>query len=135
LGLELKSDDFLQEDVCRRLSALLSEMGMLDRTFALSFSQARIEAIRRYAPDLPIGLITLFKVTPPKLGELVGPLWPMMFVNPFYVRAAHRRGQLVCPLDPTPESRLWYYRALGCDVVLSNDPALTLKKLGLRTKD
>jgi hypothetical protein len=39
-------------------------------------------------------------------------------------------GQITCPLDPTPEGRLWYYRWLGCDAVLANDPAATIRALG-----
>ncbi len=54
----------------------------------------------------------------------------MMFLNPLYAWIGHRRGQLICPLDPNPEPRLWYYRLLGCDAVLSNDPAKTRRALG-----
>lgn len=130
LGLELKTDDFLDEDVCRRLLALLHEMGAHERAFVLSFSRERLAAIRKSAPELRTGLITIKQLTPDREGELAGPLWPVMFVNPLYVWLAHRRGQLVCPLDPTPEPRLWYYRLLGCDAVLTNNPAKTIKALG-----
>jgi hypothetical protein len=39
-------------------------------------------------------------------------------------------GQLVCPLDPTPDQRLGLYRLLGCDAVLSDDPGKTALALG-----
>jgi glycerophosphoryl diester phosphodiesterase len=130
LGLELKCDDFLQEDVCKRLLALLEETGTLNRTVTLSFSRARLEAVRNYTPQIPTGLITMYDLLPERKGEMVGPLWPILFVNPLYVWLAHRRGQLVCPLDPTPEARLWYYRLMGCDAVLTNNPAKTLRALG-----
>ena len=45
------------------------------------------------------------------------------------MRVAHSRGQLVCPLDPTPDGRLRYYRWLGCDAVLSDDPGATRQAL------
>lgn len=130
LGLELKTDTFLERDVCERLETALREGGVLDRTFVLSFSEARLDAIRRYAPSLATGLITMWSALPGRHGELAGPLWPFMFLNPLYAWMAHRRGQLVCPLDPDPEPRLWYYRWLGCDAVLSNDPAKTRRALG-----
>jgi glycerophosphoryl diester phosphodiesterase len=130
LGLELKSDDFRDRAACLGLRDLLAETGVLGRAFAISFSEARLEAVRRFAPELPTGLITVFRPLPPRRGEFAGPLWPITLLNPFYVALAHRRRQLVCPLDPAPEPRLWYYRALGCDVVLSNDPGLTRRKLG-----
>ena len=130
LGLELKSDAFLAREVCERLETTLRAGGVFERAFVLSFSAARLEAIRRYAPSLATGRITLRSALPDPRGELAGPLWPFMFLNPFYTWIGHRRGQLVCPLDPDPEPRLWYYRLLGCDAVLSNDPARTRRALG-----
>ncbi len=129
LALELKSDDFLEETVCVKLWLLLQEMRTDDRTVVLSFSKERLQAVRRYAPRISMGTITMFALMP-GVGELTGPWWPFMLLNPFYVTIAHRRGQLVCPLDPTPEPRLWLYKLLGCDAVLTNDPALTLRALG-----
>ena len=129
LGLELKTDAFLERNVCQRLEAALRAGGVLDRSFVLSFSQARLDAIQQYAPSLATGLITLWSALPGRHGELAGPLWPMMFLNPLYAWIGHRRGQLICPLDPNPEPRLWYYRLLGCDAVLSNDPAKTRRAL------
>ena len=64
------------------------------------------------------------------MPQLVGAFWPVYFLNPFYVRQAHAAGQITCPLDPTPNGRLWYYRWLGCDAVLANDPAATIRALG-----
>ena len=61
--------------------------------------------------------------------ELSGPFWPLLLLNPLYVWLAHRKGQLVCPLDPAPERRLPLYRLLGCDAVLSDDPEKTLRAL------
>lgn len=130
LGLELKSDAFLDRDVCARLDAALREGGVADRVFMLSFSSARLDAVRRYAPGLATGRITLWSLLPDSRGELAGPLWPMMFLNPLYTWLGHRRGQLVCPLDPDPEPRLWYYKLMRCDAVLSNDPARTRQALG-----
>jgi glycerophosphoryl diester phosphodiesterase len=132
LALELKSDDFLEEAVCLRLWQLLQEMRAENRTVVLSFSRERLQAIRRYTPGISMGTITMFDLMP-GLGEMTGPWWPFMLLNPFYVMIAHQRDQLACPLDPTPEPRLWLYKLLGCDAVLTNDPALTLRKLGRKT--
>jgi glycerophosphoryl diester phosphodiesterase len=129
LALELKCDDFLQEAVCLRLWRLLQEMRAENRTVVLSFNQERLKAVRRYTPSISMGTITMFDLLP-GIGELTGPWWPFMVLNPFYVAIAHARGQLACPLDPTPEPRLWYYKLLGCDAVLTNDPDLTLRALG-----
>jgi glycerophosphoryl diester phosphodiesterase len=84
------------------------------------------------APELPGGWITLTRVWPLAGVQVLGPLWPLVLVNPFYIWLAHRRGQLVCPLDPTPDARLGWYLRLGCDAILSDNPAATARALERR---
>jgi glycerophosphoryl diester phosphodiesterase len=129
LALELKTDRFLESAVCRRLAVELSEAGVRARCVMLSFSLARLQAVQGVAPDIPSGWITVFRAWPPQHTQLTGPFWPMLVLNPLYVWAAHRAGQLVAPLDPTPDSRLWLYRALDCDAVLTDNPAATIRAL------
>lgn len=130
LGLELKTDRFLEPEVCRALVADLDRAGVRARTVILSFSLARVQAVQSIAPDLPSGWITLSRAWPLPGVDFLGPLWPLLVINPFYVWLAHARGQLVAPLDPTPDRRLWLYRLLGCDAILSDDPGATLRALG-----
>jgi glycerophosphoryl diester phosphodiesterase len=130
LALELKSDQFLDAEVGRRLGEELVALGVLGRSVLLSFSRARLDATRLGAPGLPSGWITMKEPRPARGVELLGPFWPLLLVNPLYVALAHRRGQAVAPLDPSPDGRLWLYRLLGCDAVLTNDPAETLRRLG-----
>ena len=130
LALELKSDRFLDPEVGRRLADELSALGVLDRSVVIAFSRARLDAARLGAPGLPAGWITLKEARPARGVELLGPFWPLLLLNPFYVALAHRRGQVVAPLDPTPDGRLWLYRLLGCDAVLTDDPAATVRQLG-----
>ena len=125
LALELKSDRFLESAVAGRLVAELDASGVRDRCVMLSFSRARLQAVRREARDIPIGWITLSRLWPATGCELLGPFWPLLLLNPFYAALAHRRGQIVCPLDPLPDRRLGLYHRLGCDAVLSDDPAAT----------
>lgn len=129
LALELKSDRFLELQVCRDLVAELDRTGIRGQTVMLSFSMARIQAVRAVAPDIPIGWITLSGPWPRRGVQMLGPFWPLLLLNPLYVRIAHARGQLVCPLDPLPDKRLRLYRRLGCDAVLSDDPGATAKAL------
>jgi glycerophosphoryl diester phosphodiesterase len=130
LGLELKTDRFLESGVCRALVAELARSAVRARTVVMSFSLARLQAVRAVAPDLPIGWITLSRAWPRGEVDFLGPLWPLLLMNPLYVKLAHARGQLVAPLDPTPDRRLWLYRWLGCDAVLSDDPGATGQALG-----
>jgi glycerophosphoryl diester phosphodiesterase len=129
LALELKTDRFLEPDVCRRLAAQLENGGIRNRTVALSFSLTRLQAVQAVAPDLPIGWITLSRLWPLQGVQMLGPLWPVLLANPLYVWLAHARKQLVCPLDPTPDRRLGLYTRLDCDAILSDDPGATIEAL------
>ncbi len=131
-ALELKTDRFLEPAVCRRLVAEVEAAGMRGRMVALSFRLARAQAVRAVAPDIPIGLITLDQPLPRVDAQLFGPFWPLVLANPAYALMAHRRGAAACPLDPTPDSRLWLYRLLGFDAVLTDDPEATGRALGRR---
>lgn len=130
VGLELKSEAFLEEKYCHQLWDLLQTTGTHNRAVVLSFERSWLRAVQRYAPEIPTGLITMFDVFPEAGWPMIGPFWPMMVLNPFYTWLGRRRGQFVCPLDPTPEPRLWYYKLLGCDAVLTNNPAKTRQALG-----
>lgn len=130
LALELKTDRFLEADVCRQLVSELDQVNIRARTIVLSFSMERIQSVKRAAPDIPIGLITMNRLWPPNNVDLVGPFWPLALLNPFYVSIGHRQGQYVCPLDPTPDRRVWLYKRLGSDAILTDDPAATRRALG-----
>jgi len=129
LALELKTDRFLEPEVCTRLVDELRGYNLIGRVIMLSFSLSRLQAVKAVEPAMPMGWITMAKLSPHPLPEVLGPFWPAVFLNPFFVSAAHKRGQLVCPLDPTPDSRLWYYKLLKCDTVVSDNPGATLARL------
>lgn len=129
LALELKSDAFMEPEVVASLLDILDRFHIRNRTFMLSFVMPRLLAIRAHAPDLLIGWITLDSHKPARGVDLLGPAWPILVRNPLYVIWAHLQGQWVCPLDPAPNKRLWYYRLLNCDAVLSDDPGSTIQAL------
>lgn len=129
LALELKSDRFLEQEVCLKLADVLRKQGVLQRTICLSFSLARLRSVRTHIPGLPVGWISMSRLLPDKDVDMIGVFWPLMFINPFYARQAHARGMFVCPLDPAPEPRLAYYLRMGCDAILSDDPRKTRERL------
>lgn len=130
LLLELKDIRFFQPRFGERLVQQLADYGVLAKTAIISFNAALVAAIRQVEPTIPIGVVTLSGLVPPAHGELVGPVWPLLYANPLYVAQAHRRGQLVAPLDTTPERRMGYYLRLGVDAVLADDPAAALAAMG-----
>ena len=127
LALELKSDHFLEDDTCQRLIDLLTTTGIRDRTFVISFSKTRVQCLHRLAPDIPAGLITMSGYFPDPELQIIGPFWPLVFLNPFYIRQVRNNKQIVCPLDPTPDRRLWIYEKMKVDAVLTDNPQKTCK--------
>ena len=125
LALELKTDRFFEPNTCQRLGILLKEMNVINRTMALSFSLPRLQALKNTVPEIPIGWISMTHLLPDKAVDLIGAFWPVFYLNPCYVSAAHRKGIFVCPLDPTPEPRLEFYLRKKMDAVLSDDPGKT----------
>jgi hypothetical protein len=52
LALELKTDRFLEPDVCQQLAGQLAAAGVRERSVVLSFSLPRLRALRAAAPDI-----------------------------------------------------------------------------------
>lgn len=129
LALELKTDRFLGPAVARQLVSQLRAGGIFDRTVLLSFHLDYMQSVQQEAPDLPIGLISMTNPFPVKGVQLIGAFWPVLLINPFYVKMAHRNGQATCPLDPNPDKRLRWYKRMGFDAILSDDPGETIRLL------
>lgn len=126
LLLELKDPLFLEPSHARALADLLSSTGMTDQVALMSFHFEHVQAVARADPALAIGYISALNPIPRRHARLLGPWWPLLFLNPLYVGWGHRLGSIVAPLDPTPESRVWLYKLLNVDALLADDPASVL---------
>jgi glycerophosphoryl diester phosphodiesterase len=129
LLLELKDPLFLQERYARKLVATLAQGKVLRRSALVSFEFAHVAAVQRVQPDIPVGLITVKNPFPRPGMQLLGPIWPLIYLNPLYAWLAHRLGSIVAPLDPKPAARLRYYMALQVDAVLADEPGLVLGQM------
>jgi glycerophosphoryl diester phosphodiesterase len=130
LLLELKDPLFLHEQHAHILVDMLRSINMLNKVALVSFHFDYVEAVKQVEPTLPIGFITLWNPFPIKRGaQMFGPLWPLLYLNPWYVRWAHRRQAIVAPLDPNPEPRVRYYLRRNVDAVLADHPASVLAAL------
>ncbi len=126
LLLELKDPRFAQPEDAARLIALLERYDMVQRCAIISFHAEYVGGVEAVQPAIPTGNITMWNALPTGKAELLGPVWPLIYLNPFYVWWAHRLGKIVCPLDPRPEPRIRYYLRCGVDALLTNNPAVTL---------
>ena len=126
LALELKDDRFIETRDAERLINLLAAHDALERTVLLSFNGKRIRRLQtRFSPQIPIGIITLKNPFPLYDTDLMGPYFPLLFLNPVIFCMGKTPRKIACPLVPTPEPRLNYYRRLGAPVLLTNHPAVT----------
>jgi glycerophosphoryl diester phosphodiesterase len=126
LLLELKDPLFLEADHARILADTLASLGMSDKVALVSFHQDHVRNVKSVAPELAAGYITIRNPYPVRGAQVLGPLWPLLYLNPYYVRMAHKQGSIVCPLDPTPEKRVPYYLKHDVDALLADDPASVL---------
>lgn len=129
LGLELKDPLFEQPAYAQKLVDALPPGGFAGRMAVLSFEQARLDSVKGVAPEIPTGLITLYRVFPFCRTELIGPVWPLVYLNPLYVWMAHCLGKFVCPLDDRPDRRVRWYVWIGCDAILTNTPDTTIEAI------
>jgi len=129
LALELKDVRFSNPHDAQKLIEVLAQHNALERCAAVSFNLARLQCLKSLAPQLPIGIITLRNPFPVYPTEFVGPVFPLVYLNPLYMWMARRLNKFVCPLDPSPEPRIGYYLRLGVTVLLTNHPARTLKAI------
>ncbi len=125
IALELKDARFSNPRDAQKLIDMLTQHNAIERCVALSFNLPRLQCLKSLAPQLPIGIITLRNPFPFYPTEFVGPLFPLVYVNPLYAWMARRLNKIVCPLDPSPERRINYYRRLGVTVLLTNHPRIT----------
>lgn len=132
LALELKDPLFDQAFYGEKLITILSDSGLLGRCTVISFNKSRLKLVEGLAPSLMGGWITMSNIWPVHPVEFLGPFWPLLIINPLYVLWAHKLGKIVTPLDPTPERRLGLYLRLGVDVILSDNPGLTLREIERR---
>lgn len=123
LLLELKDPLFQDRRYAAQFIDTLKKHGVLRQCAIISFRPKHIATVKEIAPEIPCGLITLTGALPKRGVELLGPAFPLVYLNPLYVKLAHRWNSVVCPLDITPEKRMRYYQWLQVDAVLADDVA------------
>lgn len=121
LLLELKDPLFQDRKYASHFIEVLTEYQMVEQCAIISFQPAHIATIKELAPQIPCGLITMTNAVPRRGVELLGPAFPLVYLNPMYVKWAHSWDGVVCPLDTTPEKRMGYYLWLDVDAVLADD--------------
>jgi len=129
VALELKDPRFAHAENATRLVTILQHTQAMATTVLVSFHLPLLLAVKAVAPTLPIGMITLANPFPLYPTAFLGPFFPLLYANPVYVWWARRLGKIVCPLDPSPEPRLRFYRWLGVPVLLTNHPGRTVQAL------
>lgn len=129
LVLELKDPLFTNPAHARVLADALAATGMTSSVAIASFHFDYVKGVQAVAPEIPIGYITLKDLRPKPGAQILGPLWPILLLNPWYMETAHAQGSIVAPLDPNPESRIDWYLSLGVDALLANYPASVRRAL------
>jgi glycerophosphoryl diester phosphodiesterase len=129
LLLELKDPRFAQHSYARQLIETLSAYDVLERCAVISFKMDLIRSVNQVHSGIPTGYIALWNPLPLRGVHVLGPFWPLLYLNPVYVAWAHRMDAIVAPLDPNPIPRLNHYMRLGVDALLADNPADVIAEL------
>ena len=113
----------------RKLVDVLSAGGVLRRSALISFQYEHVAAVKAIHPDIPVGHITMKNPWPRRGVQLLGPAWPLIYLNPpmwpwRMQEAASRRRWTRIRLP-----RLPYYLAQQVDAVLADEPGLVLARI------
>ena len=125
LMLEIKDPRFAEPARARQLAAVLGERAARRLVGVLSRDHNLLRVLAQATPGLVTGHISYANPLGSADTDLLGPYWPLLRLNPWYVARAHHRGQLVCPLDPNLHRRLGTYLKMDVDALLTDDPAET----------
>jgi len=127
--LELKDPRFAEPVRLRRLLDRLGARARERGAAVIAFDLGLLRQVRALAPGVVTGHISMRDPFGAPEVDLLGPYWPWLLANPWYVPRAHARRQRVCPLDPHLHRRLHLWLDRDIDAVLTNDPAGTRAKL------
>ena len=133
LLLELKDPRFVEARYAKQLIDTLMVYGVLEQCAIISFNMELVHAVNAVNVEIPTGFITMWNPLPPGKIRLLGPLWPLLYLNPLYVTWAHAMDAVVAPLDPNPTPRLDYYLGLNVDALVADNPAEVLAALEQKT--
>ena len=97
IALELKTDRFLEEEVNKRLVALLEKYHIVDRTMVIGFSEARLLAVKAVDSRILTGFITMSKEEPKTNADFMGTAYPVLFLKPWYIYRAKRLSHFSVP--------------------------------------
>ena len=122
LFLELKDRQFALPQHMELLLNLLAKYNVLHKIILSSFSTENIDRARRLLPSIPTCHITLWNPSTRIDADVLSPYYPILWLNPFYAKNAHRSHRAVAVWDPYPEKRIQYYLDQQVDILTADNP-------------
>lgn len=126
IAVELKDPKFQYPRYSKRLTELLIASSVVEQTVAISFSSLRLRQIRAVCPSIRTGIIT-YNLMPRNICEanIECALWPILFLNPWFVKLSHKLGKQVWAMDTFPNARVKYYLKRNVQGILTYCPDQT----------
>jgi len=126
INIELKAQPAHVQGLERAVVDLINHMGMASRVWFSSFKPYMLSQARRYAPQIPCGLlydpasVGVFLLAPFTPYEAIHPHFSM--ATPIKVRRAHRRKLRVMAWTVDNVAVAKVLAASGVDAVITNEP-------------
>lgn len=136
INIELKDFSPRDRGLEATVAALVQRLGLTGRVWFSSFNPLALRRVRRYAPDIPAGMLYDNSLPLPLRQRWLAPITPHealhphhALVTPALVAQAHRRGLRVATWtvdDPALAERLATW---GVDALITNEPERLLAAL------
>ncbi len=126
IALELKDTKFSNAKYSEILIRTLRAFDVIDQVYCISFDRMRIYKIKEIEPEIKIGFIT-HNYFPPNAHniDIVCALWPVLYINPLFVKISHQMGKQVWAMDSPSDFRINYYLNKKVDGILTYYPLKT----------
>jgi len=123
LLIEVKTSD---PDAIPTLVQLIRQAGMSQRVLIASFDHAWVADFHQHAPDIPVGLFSIWPLSRPRLlsAMMIGVAWPAVLLDPTLVHRMHNAGHLVYVYPINQPQIMRWLLALGVDGIITDRPDL-----------
>ncbi len=123
LLIEVKTAD---PEAIPALVQLIRQAGMAQRVLIASFSHVWVADFHHHAPDISVGLFSIWPLSRPRLlsATMVGVAWPAVLLDPTLVHRMHAAGHLVYAYPVNQPRIMRWLLALGVDGLITDRPDL-----------
>lgn len=112
--------------IAEQLATMIRQFRMSQRVIVTSFDHEWVAYFHTVAPEIPVGLCTIWPLTRPRVlsARMVELFWPTVILDPTVVHRLHNAGHLVYVYSVNNPQLMRWLLALGVDGITTDRPDL-----------